>query len=157
MIYPFLNASSRNISYNCHRLHPLNRINMNSLESCFGSITVMSHEHHDVSNHRPLYCWFNILFMPTTTNKLKLCITSPLWRGSSGDQWFPSQMASNAESVSMSWRHRAIPPNLEVIYVYLPSLECEVPWIKIIRPGGVCVIIYNPYISGHGSACLIYG
>ena len=68
-------------------------------------ITAMSHEHHGVSNHWPLDCFFNSLFRVTSkkTSKpllLVLCEGNPPVTGG-----FPSQRASNMESVSMLWHH----------------------------------------------------
>ena len=50
-------------------------------------------------------CLFRRLRRLTSKEISKLRITGPLWRESTGDRWFPSQNASNAESVSTSWRH----------------------------------------------------
>ena len=38
-------------------------------------------------------------------NTRKPFVTGPLWGESTDDQWLPSQIASEAENVSMSWRH----------------------------------------------------
>ena len=49
------------------------------------------------------------LFVQQLTAEMpsKLRIPGPVRGGYSGDRWFPSQRASNAEKVSMSWRHHA--------------------------------------------------
>ena len=61
-----------------------------------------------VSNQQPHDCLLNRLFRRRSKKTLKLRVTG-LWVGMSGeftgDQWFPAQMASNAENVSIGWRH----------------------------------------------------
>ena len=62
------------------------------------SIIVTPHERYGVSNHRQLDCLFNSL--PMLTKQIsKLNITASLLRESTGDGGFPSQSASNAESI----------------------------------------------------------
>ena len=41
--------------------------------------SVMSHEHHGISNHWQLDCLSNSLFRITSQKTSKLCITDPLW------------------------------------------------------------------------------
>ena len=51
---------------------------------------VMSNEHQDIlyiSIHLPLNCSFHSLFMQTSMEISRLCITGPLWRESTSDQW----------------------------------------------------------------------
>ena len=64
-----------------------------------------------VSNHQPRDCLLNCLFGRTSkkTSKLRvtgLCVGNSPWTGE-----FPAQMASNAENVSISWRHHGKPLN----------------------------------------------
>ena len=67
------------------------------------------HNGHDgVSNHQPYDCLFNRLFRRRLkkTSKLRvtgLCVGNSLVPGE-----FPAQMASNAENVSIWWRHHAM-------------------------------------------------
>ena len=75
------------------------------LEQEVESITVMSHEHHAISDHQPPKCMFNSLCRLTSkkhqrSTLLALCEGNPL--ATSG---FPSQCMSNPESVSILWRH----------------------------------------------------
>ena len=64
------------------------------------------HNGHDgVSNHQPHHCLLNRLFRCRSkkTSKLRvtgLCAGNSPWTGE-----FPAQMASNAENVSIGWRH----------------------------------------------------
>ena len=69
---------------------------------------MMSHECQGISNHWQLYCLFNIFIRPTLKKTSKLCISGLLWGESNNDWWIPLKNSSNAESVSMSWRHHAM-------------------------------------------------
>ena len=60
-----------------------------------------------VSNHQPRDCLLNCLFRLRSKKTSKLRVTG-LWAGNSpGTGEFPAQMASNAENVSIWWRHHA--------------------------------------------------
>ena len=67
------------------------------------------HNGHDsVSNHQPYDCLLNRLFRRKSkkTSKLRvtgLCAGNSPWTGE-----FPAQMASNAENVSIWWRHHVM-------------------------------------------------
>ena len=58
-----------------------------------------------VSNHQPHHCLPNRLFRPRSKKTLKLRITGLCVGNSPGTGEFPAQMASNAENVSIWWRH----------------------------------------------------
>ena len=58
-----------------------------------------------VSNHQPHDCLLNRLCRSKKT--LKLRVTGLCARNSPGTGEFPAQMASNAENVSIWWRHHA--------------------------------------------------
>ena len=61
-----------------------------------------------VSNHQPHYCLLKSLFGRTSTKTSKLRVTG-LCEGNSPEAGeFPAQMASNAENVSIWWRHYEI-------------------------------------------------
>ena len=61
-----------------------------------------------VSNHKPHHCLLNRLFRRRSKKISKLCLTG-LCAGSSPETGeFPAQMASDAENVSIWWRHHAI-------------------------------------------------
>ena len=64
------------------------------------------HNGHDsVLNHQPHHCLLNLLFGRRWKKASKLRGTG-LWVGNSpGTGEFPAQMASNAENVSIWWRH----------------------------------------------------
>ena len=60
-----------------------------------------------VSNHQPHDCLLNRLFRRRSKKTSKLRVTG-LWAWNSpGTGEFPAQMASNAENVSIWWRHHA--------------------------------------------------
>ena len=63
--------------------------------------TIISYEHHGISNHRPLDCLFKSLFGLKTKKTPKFYIAGPLW----DDSGLPSQKASNAESIALSWHY----------------------------------------------------
>ena len=60
-----------------------------------------------VSNHQPRYCLLNRLFRRRSKKTSKLCVTGFCVGNSPGPGEFPAQMASNAENVSIWWRHHA--------------------------------------------------
>ena len=62
-----------------------------------------------ISKHQPHDCLLNRLFRRRSKKKSKLRVTG-LWAGKSpGTGEFTAQMASNAETVSIWWRHHAAP------------------------------------------------
>ena len=64
------------------------------------------HNGHDcVSNHQPYACLRNRLFRCRSKNTSKLRVTGLSLGGSPGTGEFFAQMASNAENVSIWWRH----------------------------------------------------
>ena len=62
----------------------------------------------DVSNHQPLDCLFNLLFRRRSNETSNLRVTGLCAGSSPGTGEFPAQMASNAENVSIWWRHHAV-------------------------------------------------
>ena len=62
-------------------------------------------EHEGVSNHQPHDCLLNRLSRRTSKKTSKLCVTGLCEGNSPGTGEFPAQMASNAENVSIWWRH----------------------------------------------------
>ena len=54
-----------------------------------------------VSNHRHLVCLLNRFIK----EDIKVPRQWPLWGESTDDRWFPSQRGSNAENISIWWRH----------------------------------------------------
>ena len=67
------------------------------------------HNGHDgVSNHQPRECLLGRLFGHRSKKTSKLCVTGLCAGNSLGTGEFPAQMASNAENVSIWWRHHGI-------------------------------------------------
>ena len=65
------------------------------------------HNGHDsVSNHQPHDCLLDRLFRHRSKKISKLHVTGLCAGNSSGTGEFPAQMASNAENVSIWWRHQ---------------------------------------------------
>ena len=58
-----------------------------------------------VSNHQPHHCLLNRLFRRRSKKTSKLRVTGLCAGNSPGTGEFSAQMASNAENVSISWRH----------------------------------------------------
>ena len=68
-----------------------------------------SHNGRDgVSNHQPHDCLLKRLFRRRSKKTSKLCVTGPCAGNSPVAGEFPAQMASNAEKVSIWWRHHEI-------------------------------------------------
>ena len=63
------------------------------------------YEHDSVSNHQPHDCLLNRLFRRRSKKISKLRVTGLCVGNSPGTSEFPAQMASNAENVSIWWRH----------------------------------------------------
>ena len=65
-------------------------------------------ESDSVSNHQPNDCLLNRLFRRGSQKTSKLRVTGLCAGNSPGTGEFPAQMASNAEIVSIWWRHHGI-------------------------------------------------
>ena len=61
-----------------------------------------------VSNHQPHDCLLNRLFRRRSKKTSKLRVTGLCAGNSPGTDEFPAQMASNAENVSIWWRHHVM-------------------------------------------------
>ena len=62
-------------------------------------------DHYGVSNHQPHGCLLNRLFRRRSKETSKLRVTGLCEGNSPGTGEFPAQRASNAENVSIWWRH----------------------------------------------------
>ena len=71
-------------------------------------ITMTSHEHHGISNHRPLNYSFHSLSMPTTNIALELHTAGLVWGESISEICIPLRTADNTEDVSISWRQHGL-------------------------------------------------
>ena len=72
---------------------------------CPSSLLWRHNGHDGVSNHQPHDCLLNRLFRCRSKKTWKLCVTGLCAGNSPGTGEFPTQMASNAENVSIWWRH----------------------------------------------------
>ena len=74
--------------------------------SCWVLSLLWCHNGRDsLSNHQPHVCLLNRLFRRRSKKTSKLRVTGLCARNSPGTGEFPAQMASNAENVSIWWRH----------------------------------------------------
>ena len=79
-----------------------------SIECTRSFITSLQIRHNGrdgVSNHQRLECLFNRLFRCSSKKTSKLRVTVRCEGNSPATGEFPAQMASNAENVSIWWRH----------------------------------------------------
>ena len=76
--------------------------------------------HDSISNQQPHHCLLNRLFGCRSKKTSKLRVTGLCAGNSPGTGEFPAQMASNAENVSIWWRHYHI--------TFLPGLHSRI-WI----------------------------
>ena len=73
---------------------------------CYSTSLHWCHNRHDgVSNHQTHYCSLNRLFRRRAKKTSNLRVTGFCAENSPGTGEFPAQMASNAENVSIWWRH----------------------------------------------------
>ena len=88
------------------------------------------HNGHDsVSNHQSHDCLLNRLYWRRSKKTPKLSITGLCAGNSPGSGEFPAQMASNAENVSIWWRHRDINVFSIPAGVVLSILCLECPFV----------------------------
>ena len=79
------------------------------VENCPYSLRWRHNGHDSVSNHQPHDCLLNRLFRRRSKKTSKLRVTGLCVGNSPGTGEFPAQMGSNAENVSIWWRHH-VPP-----------------------------------------------
>ena len=88
--------------------------------------------HHSFSNHQPYNCLLNHLFRRRSnkTSKLRvtgLCVGNSPWTGE-----FLAQMASNAENVSIWWRHHESLEGIQIAKPMVLKNEMTTPEFPII-------------------------
>ena len=66
-------------------------------------------DHDSFSNHQPRGCLLNRLFRRRSKKTSKLRVTGLCVWNSPGTGEFPAEMASNADNVSIWWRHHVDP------------------------------------------------
>ena len=65
-------------------------------------------ERDGILNHQPHYCLLNSLFRSRSKKTSKLRVTGLCAGNSAVTREFPAQRASNAENVSIWWRHHGM-------------------------------------------------
>ena len=82
------------------------------MDICSNLKTLQWHynERDGISNHQPHDCFLDLLLRRRLKKNIKAPRHLPLWGEFTGDQWIPTQRASNAEIVSIWWRHLDIMP-----------------------------------------------
>ena len=84
------------------------------------------HDHDGFSNHQPHRCLLNRLFRRRSKKSSKLRVTGLCVGNSPRTGEFPAQMASNAENVSIWWRHHG--------YFLSYSLKYHQNWSRSYAP-----------------------
>ena len=97
--------------------------------------------HDSVLNHQPHHCLLNGLFRRISKKTSKLRVTGLCVGNSPGTGEFPAQMASNAENVSIWWRH-----------LVLTGPHSTIPLMRRISCHGVCITLNNTCIAEWRSA-----
>ena len=82
-----------------------------------------------VSNHQPHDCLLNRLFRRRSKKTSKLCVTGLCAGNSPVTGEFPAQMASNAENVSIWWRHHVLVVIIIYAWCTCTSHKCVSSWI----------------------------
>ena len=77
-----------------------------SHDYCWLTLQWRHNGHDSVSNHQPYDCLLNRLFRRRSKKTSKLRVTGLCAGNSPGTGEFPAQMTSNAENVSIWWRHQ---------------------------------------------------
>ena len=84
-----------------------------------------------VSNHQPHDCLLNHLFRRRSKKTSKLRITGLCVGNSPVTGEFPAQIASNAENVSISWRHHVIVKKIPNSSLLGQSMEAKKTYTDI--------------------------
>ena len=103
-----IEAVTRN-TFPCHEVMTAkSKFYLGHRQLCGGLVLTLQWRHngHDsVSNHQPYDCLLNRLFRRRSKKTSKLRVTGLCAGNSPETGEFPAQMASNAENVSIWWRH----------------------------------------------------
>ena len=92
----------------------------------FGTLQWRHNGRDSVSNHQPHHCLLNVLSRRRSTKTSRLRVTGLCVVNSPGTSEFPAQMASNAENVSIWWRH-----NDKSEYQWSPLI-----WVRFLTAAG---------------------
>ena len=119
-------------------------------------------ERDGVSNHQPHGCLLNRLFRHRSKKTPKLHVTGLCEGNSLVTEGFPAHRASNAENVSIWWRHHCCillgfyDQVRQIHVIHLPISAQLLPWhhtsnvtLKDIDKFGLCQIITNRLSANH--------
>ena len=98
-------------------------------------------EHDSVSNHQPHDCLLNRLFRRRSKKKSKLRVTGLCAGISPGTGEFPAQMASNAENVSIWWRHHASGYTRSEVVLCHAALKCVLTHLPLVIMAAISLTI----------------
>ena len=104
------------------------------------------------SNHQPRHCLLNRLFRRRSKETSKLRVTGLCVWNSPGTGEFPAQMASNAENVSIWWRHHAYATHWQMRtnpHMYTNTINLET------NHNGVVMNWLNAFFGEHACPCNI--
>ena len=100
-----------------------------------------------VSNHQPHDCLFNRLFRRKSKKTPKLRVTGLCAGNSPGTGEFPAQMASNAENVSIWWRHHDFLQTCSYFFYILERLHISILTIRYDQGYSSDSLTFNIVIS----------
>ena len=91
----------------------ISKVQYHSIAGCAAPATLqLRHNGRNcISNHQPHECFYSTVYSDWSKKTSKLRITGLCAWNSPVTGEFPAQMASNAENVSIWWRHHACPAN----------------------------------------------
>ena len=110
------------------------------MRKAFPSLQWRHNGHDSVSNHQPHDCLFNRLFRRRSKKTSKLRVAGLCAGNSPGTGEFPAQMASNAENVSIWWRHHDVMILSCSVSVIRTSEDCD--WGGYIGSGPYLLIYF---------------
>ena len=105
-----------------------------------------------VSNHQPHDCLRNRLFRHTSKKTSKPCVTGLCEGNSPVTDEFPAQRASNAENVSIWWRHHEIVHCVATWLFYLPRHSSNSKYLPPAHP-----VHQEPMTVWHWVIVLMHG
>ena len=104
-----------------------------------------------VSNHQPHHCLFSRLFGRRSKKTSKRRVTGLCAGNSPGTGEFPAQMASNAENVSIWWRHHGTFPSIRW-KLWPLALSLNLLFHSQLK---TCVLSYRVLLDIHGMVCYL--
>ena len=105
-----------------------------------------------VSNHQPHDCLLNRVFRRRSKKTSKLCVTGLCAGKSPGTGEFPAQMATNAENVSMWWRHHDPCQRNELLVI--ACLKCSITICLTQFRWEMCIFLFWVVCCGIWDKCI---